>query len=247
MKLGRQLRAVVRMLGVVLHLIAGLLTVALVYPFSTELKKLTLMQRWSAKLLLMLGITLKTNGELPQHGLVVSNHISFTDVFAINAWMPSSFVAKDDVQRWPLIGWLATNTDTLFIERGSRKAAQKAREQMVEHLRAGKRITLFPEGTTSNGDSVLHFHSALFQAAIDAATSITPLAVSYSDNNGTRSYAAAFVGEMTLVECFWSIACADGITVTTSVLPPLDSRAGDRRYLSACAHRRISQHLSQLH
>ena len=236
-----------RLLCVVLHLLQGLLTVATVYPFCGEPKKNALKQRWSGKLLRILGITLQTSGNVPESGMLVSNHISFTDVFAINAWMPSSFVAKDDVRHWPLIGWLTKHTDTLFLERGSRNAAQRAREQMVEHLRSGKRVFVFPEGTTSNGDHVLPFHGAMFQAAIDAATAITPIAVSYADNNGEQSCAAAFVGEMTLLECFWSIACSDGITVTTSVLPSIDVCSGDRRHLSAHAHHAISQHLSRLH
>jgi 1-acyl-sn-glycerol-3-phosphate acyltransferase len=246
-----KLRAVFRLLRVALHLSGGLLTVALVYPFCGEASRLSLKQRWSIRLLCILGISHQTGGEPPQHGLVMSNHISFVDVFAINAWMPSSFVAKDDVRHWPLIGWLASHTDTLFLERGSRSAAQRAREHMVEHLQAGKRVVVFPEGTTSNGDGVLPFHSAMFQAAIDAAVTVTPLAVHYIGTDGTRSYAAAFVGETTLIECFWSIACADGITITTSVLPPLldalPDHAGDRRHLSAHAHKSISHHLSHLH
>lgn len=241
-----RLRAVVRLLGVVLLLLQGLATVALAYPFCAEAARLALKQRWSARLLRVLGIKLKPQGEMPRNGpgLIVSNHISFIDVFAINASMPSSFVAKADVRRWPLIGWLSRHTDTLFLERGSRNGAQRAREQMVEHLRAGKRVAVFPEGTTSNGDQVLPFHSAMFQSAIDATITITPLAISYTNADGTRSYTTAFIGETTLIECFWSIACADGTTVTTAVLPALSADSGDRRHLSAHAHRAISHHLS---
>ncbi len=241
------LRASLRLTRVVMHFVGGLLTVALRYPFCDDPEKLTLKRRWSARLLHVLGISLKVVGELPRNGLVVSNHISFTDVFAINACLPCSFVAKDDVRRWPLIGWLAKNTDTLFLDRGSRRAAQRAQLEMVEHLRAGKHIAVFPEGTTSNGDCMLPFHSALFQSAIDAAVDVRPIAICYTDGAGARSHAAAYIDEMTLLDCFWSIACADGIAVTVTLLPSLHAGDGDRRHLSARAHHAISHHLNQLH
>lgn len=217
---------------------------ALVYPRSDEAKKNLLKQRWSLRLLDLLHIKLEWSGAAPDNGLLVSNHISFIDVYAIDAIVPSSFVAKSEVRSWPLIGWLATHTDTLFMERGSRGAAQRAREQMVEHLRAGKRVTVFPEGTTSLGDGVLPFHSAMFQAAVDTAAAVTPIAVHYVDRGGKPSYAAAFVGETTLIECLWSIACADGVTVKMSILPPHSAAGSDRRHLAAHAHRAISHHLN---
>ena len=247
MKIRAATRASLRLLHVFAHLFSGLLTIALIYPFCAEPTQLSLKQRWSSTLLRILGLKLKLSGELPPRGLLVSNHISFTDVFAINAFGPSSFVAKADVQRWPLIGWLAKHNDTLFLARGSRRAAQQAREQMAEHLRAGKRIVVFPEGATGNGDHVAPFHGALFQAAIDAAEIITPLAVQYTDHSGTRSYAAAFIGGMTLVECFWNIACADNVTVSVTILPVVHAHTGDRRHLSAHAHHAISHYLNPHH
>jgi 1-acyl-sn-glycerol-3-phosphate acyltransferase len=240
-------RAVVRLARIVLHLLGGLLTAGLIYPFCSEAFRLVLKQRWSQQILEILGITVELAGNITPSGLLVSNHISFIDVFAINASMPSSFVAKDEVMRWPLIGWLAKRTDTLFLERGSRTAAQRARKNLVGHLQNSKRVVVFPEGTTSNGDSVLPFHGALFQAAIDAGVPVTPLAVSYADRSGQRSYAAAFVGDTTLVECLWSTACADGLRVKVALLNPLhpaNPAAQDRRHLAAHAHHAISRSLS---
>jgi 1-acyl-sn-glycerol-3-phosphate acyltransferase len=241
-----RLRAVFRLLRVAVHVCRGALTIAISYPRCDEPRKLLLKQQWSVKLLKILGISLTWSGERPSAGLLVSNHISFVDVFAINAILPSSFVAKDEVRSWPLIGWLARHTDTLFLERGSRGAAQRAREQMVEHLKMGNRVAVFPEGTTSLGDGILPFHSAMFQAAIDADVVVTPLAIAYTDTNGKRNYAAAFVGETTLVECLWSIACAQDITVNVAVLPAHNIGDSDRRHLSSQIHHTISQRISHL-
>lgn len=235
-----------RLLRVALHVCHGALTVAFIYPRCDEPRRLVLKQLWSIKLLKLLGISLVWSGETPPAGLLVSNHISFIDVYAINAIVPSSFVAKDEVRSWPLIGWLSKHTDTLFLERGNHNAAQRARKHMVEYLRAGKHVAVFPEGTTSNGDGMLPFHSAMFQAAIDAEAGITPIAIAYTDNNGERSYAAAFVGDMTLLECLWSIACTQGITVNVTVLPTHFTKEAERRHLSAHIHRAISHQISQL-
>lgn len=236
----------VRLLRVALHLCRGVLTVALVYPWGNERPLVALKQRWSARLLKLLGISLAQSGDMPSSGLLVSNHISFVDIFAINAIAPASFVAKDEVRSWPLIGWLSKHADTLFLERGSRAAAQRTRQHMVDYLHAGKRVAVFPEGMTGRGDGVLPFHGAMFQAAIDAAASITPIAIAYTDDSGARDYAAAFVGETNLFECLWSIVCARHITVAVAVLPAYPAKDGDRRHLSAHAHRVISHRINQL-
>lgn len=240
-----KLHAATRLLRVALHVCRGALTVALVYPLSDETRRLVLKQRWSARLLELLDISLAWSGDIPRVGLLVANHISFVDVLAINAIVPVSFVAKNEVRSWPLIGWISKHTDTLFLERGSRSAAQRAREHMVEHLREGKRVAVFPEGTTSVGDGLLPFHSAMFQAAVDAGADITPIAIAYAGRDGARSYAAAFVGDTTLFECLWSIACAQHITVRVAVLPAHSGKAGDRRHLAAHMHRAISHQLNR--
>jgi 1-acyl-sn-glycerol-3-phosphate acyltransferase len=239
-----KVRAAFRLLRLAAHVCRGAMTVACIYPRCDEQRRLLVKQQWSAKLLKILGIALTSSGDTPSAGLLVSNHISFIDVFAINAILPSSFVAKDEVHSWPLFGWLARHADTLFLQRGSRGAAQRARENMVEYLLSGKRVAVFPEGTTSLGDSVLPFHSAMFQAAIDTRVDVIPIAIVYTGSNGERSYNAAFAGEITLMQCLWSIACAQNVTVAVSVLGVHKIGDSDRRHLSAHVHHTISQHIS---
>jgi 1-acyl-sn-glycerol-3-phosphate acyltransferase len=238
------LRATLRLAGAVGMLLIGLLTVTLVYPLCGNRQRLGLKQRWSKALLRTLGISMKASGVIPQRGLLVSNHISFIDIFAINAVMPASFVSKDEVRRWPLIGWLAMKTDTIFMERGSRSAAQKTRENLAGHLRNGTRVALFPEGTTSRGEGVLPFHGALLQSAIDAGIEVIPVTVRYLDAGGQRSEAAAYVDDMSLVGCMQTIASSRGMSVSVDILPSLASVNTDRRHLASAAHRAISHHLA---
>lgn len=174
---------------------------------------------------------------------MVANHISFIDIFAINALLPSGFVAKSDVASWPLIGWMSRNNETVFIERGSRRAAHQTQQRMLTELASGKRLVVFPEGTTTTGEQVLPFHGALFQGAIDAAAAVHAVSIQYTDTDGTPSIAPAYVDDVSLLDCLVSILHTGGIrvriTLAASFQPPLD----DRRNLAHHAHRAVAMAL----
>lgn len=244
------LRAVFRLSRVALHLASGLFMVTLVYPCVTPGQRLALKQRWSRQLLDALGVALKVGvGDTVSQtarpaGMLVANHISFLDIFVINAWAPAAFVAKDEVKQWPLVGWLSRRTDTIFLQRGSRQAAHAAHLHLVEALHTGMLIAVFPEGTTSDGHTVQPFHSALLQSAIDAAAPLLPLALRYVDAQTHQPcHAADYVGEMNLLECLWSIASSQNLVAQLAPLPAITSAGADRRHLAAHAHRVVAHHL----
>jgi len=232
------LRALTRVLRLGLHLLWGSATIALVFPFLATSRRRWLKQRWSRQLLQVLGVRLQVVGEPPQ-GLVVANHVSFLDIYAINAVAPAAFVSKDEVLSWPLIGWLSRHTETIFLERGSRTAAQRTREHLVDHLGRGELIALFPEGTTSDGSQVLPFHSALFQSAIDAQVAVTPVSLRYLDARGQPSPAPAYIDDITMGQCLWAIVCSSGLQVEVRVLTAQASGGTDRRHLAAHCHHEI--------
>lgn len=239
-----RLRTIFRLLRTLLHLLQGCFTVAVIYPWVPESLQLALKRRWSRQLLVILGVRLRFGGKtgLPA-GLIVANHISFLDIFVLNAIAPAIFVSKDDVRRWPLIGWLCAKTGNLFLERGSRLAAQKTREDLVAHLKEGKRIAIFPEGTTTRGDTVLPFHSALLQSAIDAGSPVTPVALRYRCGAGAPSTAPAYVDDITIIDCLRAIADEKRLYAEIVALDSLPVEQHDRRQLSAKAHRLISHTL----
>lgn len=195
----------------------------------------------------MLGVRLEVRGTGEIQGLAVANHISFLDIFIVNAVAPAAFVSKDDVRRWPLIGWLCHHTDTIFLARGSRSATQQVREMLADALKEGRVVAIFPEGTTTDGSHVLPFHSALFQAAIDAGAQVTPAVIGYKDRNGLPSAAPAYVGETTLMECLWSIAMTSGLTAFIEMETPLASAGHERRQLAAQVHRHIAHRVTPNH
>lgn len=232
----RQVRTLWRLSRVAVHLGYGAGVAAAVFPLVSTDRRRWLKRRWSRQLVGMLGLRLEFDGApQPLQGLVVANHISWLDVFVINALHPVAFVAKDDVLDWPLIGWLAARNDTAFLARGSRRAAHAVGQRVTGMLAAGVPVAVFPEGTTTEGDGVLPFRGALLQGAVDAGSAIQPLALRYVAD-GRRSLAAAYCGDTSLATSLWRIAAASRLTVVCARLDPLDARAGDRRELAArCA------------
>lgn len=232
-----------RLLPVGLHLVYGALQVALLFRFAGASRRQRLKRAWSRQLLTLLGITVESDRDALagiEGGLLVGNHISFIDIFVINALLPCAFVAKSDVAQWPLIGWLSRRNDTVFIERGSRKAAHHTHRHMLAALASGRRLAIFPEGTTTAGDRVLPFHAALFQSAIDAAVPVYAIALSYHATNGARSAAPAYIDDIGLLECLTSVLRAGGLTVRVSLAASFAPPLADRRHLAHRAHQAVS-------
>ena len=242
------LTARLRLLLVGLHLLYGALLVATLFRFGDHLWRQRLIRTWSRRLLTLLNIRVESVGGDLAHiegGLLVGNHISFIDIYVINALLPCGFVAKSELAQWPLIGWLCRHTDTVFIERGSRKAAHRTQQHMRQALGAGRRLAIFPEGTTTAGDRLLPFHGALFQSAIDAAVPVHAIALSYHRTDGARSAAPAYIDDLSLVDCLLSVLQAGGlvarVTLAASFVPPLP----DRRPLAHRAHHAVAAVLAQ--
>ncbi len=237
-----------RLLLVGLHLLSGVLQVALLFPLGGATWRQTLRRIWSRQLLTLLGIRVESVGEALagiEGGLVVGNHISFIDIYAINALLPCGFVSKSEVARWPLIGWLSLHNDTVFIERGSRKAALRTHHTMLTALGAGRRVAIFPEGTTTAGDTPLPFHAALFQSAIDAAVPVHALAISYHDATGARSRAPAYIDDMSLVDCMVNVMQAGGLIARVRLAQSLAPPLANRRELAQRAHQAVATALTR--
>lgn len=240
-----RLRAYLRLARAALHLLQGAATVALLFPFVPESRRRLMKRRWSRQLVGCLGVSLRHGPQGAASGMLVANHVSFLDIFVLNAVTPAAFVAKEDVRAWPLIGWLCRRTETVFIERGSRRAAQRTREHVVEKLRANALVAVFPEGTTTWGDEVLPFHAALLQSAIDAGTPLTPAVIRYTDGRGEPTRAPGYVGDIGLTECLMAIVRSDGLTAHVEFLPAMCTEGVDRRHLSAHAHRAVAHALAR--
>lgn len=240
---------VYRGLRLVFHLIYGLL-LACIYPLLKLRLRQRLMRYWSRGLLGVLHVQLETDGQPPAlHApgtLLVANHISWLDVFIMNAVSPSRFVAKSEVRSWPLIGLLCRLTMTIFIQRGVRRDTLRTNREIAEVLHQGECVALFPEGTSSDGGSVHHFHCSLLQCVIDDDTGVIPVAIRYHDGSGHRSNDANFIDNTSLIQSLYSVLSSPSLHATLVFLPTIPAEEENRRTLGGKAQAAISAALNEL-
>jgi 1-acyl-sn-glycerol-3-phosphate acyltransferase len=166
--------------------------------------------------------------------------VSWLDIFVINTLQPCRFVAKADIREWPLLGWLCAKAGTIFIARGKLRAVRRIFEYVVTTIRDGELVAFFPEGTTAAQGALLPFHSNLFEAAIDAAVPIQPVAVRYLDSAGQLAPQANFIGETTFAESLLTILRSEKLSAQLIVLPVIDTTGAHRRELAAQAQSAIN-------
>jgi 1-acyl-sn-glycerol-3-phosphate acyltransferase len=138
---------------------------------------------WSRQLVRIFGFRIRRIGEpLPGAVLFVANHVSWLDITLMHSQRIMAFVAKAEIARWPVIGWLSTRAGTIYHQRGSAHSLGAVMERVVARLREGMAAGVFPEGGTGPGDRVRTFHARIFQVAADANVPVQPVALCYGDN-----------------------------------------------------------------
>jgi 1-acyl-sn-glycerol-3-phosphate acyltransferase len=217
------------------HIAQGLWTVARSFPHYTPAQKEEEIMAWALVLLGLIAIKLEVKGQPPKHGpvLLAANHISWLDMVVLMASCPNRFVAKAEVRHWPLVGRLADAAGTLFVTRESARDAVRVVHQMADCLKTGEVLTIFPEGTTSNGVQLLPFHANLFQAAISADAPVQPVALQFSDiASGQTSLAPCYIGDDSLLQSIWRTLCAAPLSAVISFGEPQRPLGRDRRALA---------------
>lgn len=241
--------SVFRGIRVLLHLLFGML-LAIIYPSLDQTRQRHILKTWSRQLLTILNIGIQIEGPQLSRGeggcLIVANHVSWLDIYVLNAIHPSQFIAKSEVRDWPVIGWISRRCGTIFIERALRQNASLINRRVSLLLKEGACIGLFPEGTTTDGKQVGHFHSALIQPAIDAGVRVCPTALRYQDEVGETSTAAAFTGDTTLVQSIWRILRCPHLNALMVFTPALLATNENRRVMARTAQAAIAQGLQNV-
>jgi len=230
------------------HIVCAL-AVAGVYPSLSSSAQRRFVCWWSHGLLKLLRVQHHVSGEPGSADaaacLLVSNHVSWLDVFALNVLTPAHFVAKSEVRSWPVVGWLVQRAGTLFIRRAVRSDTVHLNARMACLLQQGRPVALFAQGTSATPEQPVQFHAPLLQCAVAAGALVQPIAIFYHDKHGIWHDAAAFVEDTTLMQSLWKILCTPGIQVTVTYLPPLDASGQDRRTLAQMTQHAVNATLAR--
>jgi len=237
-----------RKLRLLTHLIGGALTVAVRFPRASADERRKMNRAWSLKMLRLCGLSLVVHNDgarLDAGALVVSNHVSWIDIYVINAWRPTPFVSKAEVGRWPLIGWFARHLDTVFIEREKRSDAKRIMHELAGRLERGELMCVFPEGTTSDGLSLKPFHSNMFQAAVSAGRPVQPICLMYEGAAGRQTTAPAYIDDKSLKDSLDALLKGGPITAHVYVGDAIEPGA-DRRQLAVRAQEAVGAALDAM-
>jgi len=244
----RPLRYLWRIPFLVLHLGVALpLTLLLINPLSArfELRGERLdhlaVRLWSGGLMRVFGFRLRRYGTpLPGAVMFVANHVSWIDIELMHSQRMMGFVAKAEIARWPLVGWLASRGGTIYHHRGSNDSLHGVMHQMVLRLESGQAVGVFPEGRTTRGDAIGVFHARIFQPAVVAGVPAQPVALKYG-LRGDAQTVVAFGERESFFANFVRLLGEPARVAEVHFLEPVAaSEDGRRRMADTCRERIIA-------
>ena len=192
-----------------------------------------LKRRWLEWFGRVIQLDINKVGKLPDSPtFVISNHVSWLDIIVLGQFIPGYFVAKSDISGWPVVGYLARQAGTIFIRRGDKQHIKEIAARMAWLLQHNSNIMAFPEGTTTQGDTVLGFHASLFQPALLTQSTIQPVAIHYT---GLAKHHAPFIGDDAFLPHLIAILKMDKVAVQVKFLTPLSPQDNTRQSISQAA------------
>jgi 1-acyl-sn-glycerol-3-phosphate acyltransferase len=236
-----------------LHATLGLaITMLMINPLSARLsfrgERLDhrAIRLWSILMVRVFGMRVRRYGTpLPGAAVFVANHVSWIDITLLHSQRVVGFVAKAEIARWPLIGWLASRGGTIFHHRGDNDSLHGVMHQMLTRLQQGLAIGVFPEGRTNTGQSIGVFHARIFQPAVLAAVPAQPVALKYGAQGCAQSI-VAFRQRENFLQNFWRLLGEPARQVEVHFLAPVSADAdGGRRRMAEVSRERIIAAMSQ--
>lgn len=242
----RAVRRIVRMARLFGHLLVGAATAHGLLPLLGRLdhdraRTHAVVRWWNRRLLHILNLRLMIDGEISTRPtLFVANHISWLDIACLRAVLDVTFVAKQEVRRWPVVGGMAARAGTIFLVRGNNNSTTLAAERMTWTLTQRRHLLIFPEGTTSDGRGVRRFHARLYQAAVRAHACVQAVALSYPHAHGVHPV-APFVDNDNLARHLWTLLAEDRLTVRMAFCAPLPAAGQQRQTLANRTHAQVCE------
>ena len=203
-------------------------------------------QYFCRRLCKVFNIEIQVHGEIPREpALWVSNHISWLDVAVLGSGARVFFLAKAEIEKWPLLGKLAKGGGTLFIKRGSGDSV-KIREQMTEFLKQDSPVLFFPEATTSDGTRIKKVHGRLLGAAIEARRPVQVCLICYVNQQGELDTVAPFIGDTTFAKHVQNVLEMPNVIAHLMALSAIDSTGHSVESLTEEVQSKMIEGLAQL-
>lgn len=194
---------------------------------------------WSRVLLRIFGLHTRRFGTpLPGPVLFVANHISWIDIIVLHSQCWMGFVAKAEIERWPLVGGVVTRAGTIYHHRGSNDSLHGVMHQMLQRLQAGFPVAVFPEGRTHSGEAVGVFHARIFQPAVLAGVPAQPVALRFG-RLGEAQTVMAFGARESFVGNLFRVLGEPVREVEVHFLEPVPPSEDGRRKMADACRRRI--------
>lgn len=214
---------------------------AVVFPLVGRPRQRLLISRWSRHLLTILRIRVVTQGvvRFEPGTLVVANHVSWLDIWLLHSVHAVCFVAKSEIRRWPVIGWMAAKARTLFIERDRRRDTHRIAGTIQNALEARETVAVFPEGTTSDGQDVRRFHASLMQPAVDLQARVVTIAIRYLNPDGSINTEVAYADETTLLQSVRRVLAHPELHAEIIASGDIEVAGKTRRDIALEAERRV--------
>lgn len=222
---------------VLVHLPLTLLTIAL---FARGPAAHAAVRWWSRGLLRVFGMRVQRHG-LPLAGgtLFVANHVSWVDIVVLHSQHMMGFIAKAEIRDWPLVGWITTHAETIFLQRGNSGSLSGVMDEMAQRLRDGRAVAAFPEGGTRDGHALGAFHARIFSAAVEADAAVQPVALCYGEGCQAQAI-VAFAARESFVANFVRLLGEPPRPVQVHFLQPvLHAEHVGRRAIAETARARV--------
>jgi len=196
------------------------------------------LQKSSRRVLRVFRIQTQFDGDIPSSGLLVCNHLSYLDILVLAALAPCVFVAKSEVKRWPVFGWFAKLAGTVFVHREQRTQAGHAVKEIETALQTDSLVILFPEGTSSDGHTVLPFKSSLLEPAARQAHPLSAGLIQYALGDGNVGEEVCYWKDMTLVPHLINL-CSKRTVQASVHFKQLREGNADRKQLARQLHAEV--------
>jgi len=241
MLMSRQVLRLLRAGALLLHTLLGALLGLLLSAMPARLRA-HLAPPWSSwwlrRVAGILDIRVLVHGQPSATAcLMAANHVSWLDILVLAAAGDIGFVAKTEIDHWPMLGWMSRAGGTEFIAHGEHSSYRLLLQCMTRRLSQGGKLLVFPEGSSHARIAPARFRPRLFQAAIDAKVPVQPVAIYYG--SGADLERVACMDDADLPRQLWALLSAEPVLAEVSCLPLLSSVGGDAKLLADEAWRAV--------